>query len=65
VVVISTIEEVVVLTQVSLTTLFVTLSRRWNNASENPTSTKKYKDLIAEGIVFICDARAALLICVG
>jgi hypothetical protein len=57
--VISTIVEVVVVAHVTL------LSRRWNNASENPTSTKKYKDLIAEGLVFICDTGTALLICVG
>jgi hypothetical protein len=67
VVVISTIVEVVVPTQASLLMLFVTLlSRRWNNASENLTSTKKYKDLIAEGLVFICDnvTGTTLLICV-
>ena len=64
--VISTIVEVLVPTQASLLMLFVTLlSRRWNNASENPTSTKKYKDLMAEGIVFICDTGTDLLICVG
>jgi hypothetical protein len=66
--VISTIVEVVVLflTQASLLMLFVTLlSRRWNNASEDPTSTKKYKDLIAEGLVSICNTGTALLICVG
>ena len=64
VVVISTIVEVVVLvpTQASLLMLFVTLlSCRWNNASESPTSTKKYKDLIAEGLVFICDTGTALI----
>jgi hypothetical protein len=65
-VVMSTIVEVVVivLTQTSLVILVVILlSRRWNNASENPTSTKKYKDLIAEGLVFMCDSGTALLIC--
>jgi hypothetical protein len=68
VVVISTIVEVVVLvpTQASPLMLFVTLlSCRCNNASESLTSTKKYKDLIAESLVFICDTRTALLICVG
>jgi hypothetical protein len=64
VVVTRTIVEVVVPTQASLFMVFVTLlSRRWNNASENPTSSKKYKDLIAEGLVFICDTGDALLIC--
>jgi hypothetical protein len=63
---ISTIVEVVVVAHTSLLTLFVTLlSCRWNNASEHPTSTKKYKDLIAEGLVFICDTGTALLICVS
>jgi hypothetical protein len=56
---------VVVLTQASLATLFVTLlSRRWNNASDNPTSTKKYKNFMAEGLVFLCDT-GTLLIYVG
>jgi hypothetical protein len=59
----STIVEVVVPTQASLLMLFVTLlSCRWNNASENPTSTKKYRDLIVESLVFICDTGNALLI---
>jgi hypothetical protein len=63
VVVISTIVEVVVPTQASLLMLFVTLlSCRWKNASENPTSTKKYGDLIVESSVFICDTGNALLI---
>jgi hypothetical protein len=68
VVVISTIVEVVVLvpTQASPLMLFVTLlSRRCDNAFESPTSTEKYKDLIAESLVFICDTGTALLICVG
>jgi hypothetical protein len=67
-IVISTIVEVVViiLTQTLLVILVVALlSCRWNNASENLTSTKKYKDLIAEGLVFMCDATTALLICVN
>jgi hypothetical protein len=57
---------VVVLTQASLAMLFVTLlSRRWNKAPENRTSTKKYKDFMAEGLVFLCDAGITLLIYVG
>ena len=55
-VVLSIIVKVVVVfpTQASLVMLFVTLlSRRWNNASENPTSITKYKDLIKEVVVLI------------
>lgn len=69
-VVVSTTVEVVVVvpTQTSpvLVMLFGTLlSRGWNSAFENPTSTKKYKGLIVEGLFFICDTGTALLICVG
>jgi hypothetical protein len=56
-VVVSTTVEVVVVvpTQASpvLVMLFgILLSRGWNSAFENPTSTKKYKGLIVEGLVF-------------
>jgi hypothetical protein len=67
-VVTSMIVEVVVvfLMQVSLAALFVTLlSRRWKNASENPTSDKKYKAFMAEGLVLICGTRTAFLIYAG
>jgi hypothetical protein len=66
-VVLTTIAKVVVVfpTQASLVILFgILLSRHWNNASENPTSIKIYKDLIAEGAVLIWDTGTALLICV-
>jgi hypothetical protein len=57
---------VVVLTQALLATLFVTLlSHCWNNASENPTSTKQYKNFMAEGLVFLCNTETTLLIYVG
>jgi hypothetical protein len=67
-VVLSTIVNVMVVvpTQALLVMLFVIfLFCRWNNASENPTSTKKYKDLIAEDVIFICNTGTALLICVS
>jgi hypothetical protein len=67
-IVVSTMVKVLVvfLTQASLVMLFVILlCRRWNKASKNPASTKKYKDLIREGVVFICNAGNALLIGVG
>jgi hypothetical protein len=66
----SVIVEVVVVVPMQASPVLVILSRTllccgWNNAFENPRSTEKCKDLIVEGLVFICETGTAVLICVG
>jgi len=66
-VVISAIVEVVVVPmQASLVPVMlfpVSLSCGWNKAFEKPAGTKRYNNLIVEGLVFMCNTGTALLIC--